>query len=280
MILASSRQIKDSVHYFTLIYWNRSKEHPDIKVPSRLLKKLGLKHHVIRCPDSMEKEFADIYRANVTTAHDVYGTIAQGLYYHFPQDRVCVKGNCVEIVKFRNRQPVPDDGTITPEKLATGTKYATDSFALRAFESWLQDAKCRHNVNIWDLFRWEIRHGCWQAMSQLEWDIVHEVLTPFNCRSLLTTLLSVDESYRKIPDFTLYKSIIAELWPEVLTEPINPPYRAPLSLRIKVGAKQAILRKRRLFDWLPRGMKRLGRSLLEKGVRGVMTNPGRIKNHE
>lgn len=264
MILASSRQIKDSVHYFTMIYWDRTKDSPDIKVPSRLLKKLGLKHHIIQCPDSMEKEFADLYRANVTTAHDVYGTIAEGLYHYYSQDRVCVKGNCVEIAKFRNRQPESDDGTITPETLARVTRYPTHPFALKAFEKWLADAKCRSNISVWDLFQWEIKHGGWQAMSQLEWDIVQEVFTPFNCRSLLTTLLSVDESYRKIPDFTLYKSIIAELWPEVLSEPVNPPYRVPLSLRIKSGAKQALLRKSRLFHWLPSGMKKLGRSLLEK----------------
>jgi hypothetical protein len=268
MVLAASRHMKDGIYYFSLVYWNRSKEHPDIKVPSRLLKKLGLKHHVIRCPESMESEFAEIYGTNVTTAHDVYGTIAEGLYHYYPQDRVCVKGNCVEIAKFRSRQPESDDGTITPETLARVTRYPTHTFTLKAFEKWLSDAKCRYNISVWDLFQWEIKHGGWQPMTQLEWDIVQEVFTPFNCRSLLTTLLSVDESDRKIPDFTLYMSMIAELWPEVLSEPINPPYRVPLSLRIKGGAKRAILKKSHLLHWLPRGMKRLGRSLLEKESMG------------
>jgi hypothetical protein len=190
------------------------------------------------------------------------------LYRHYPKERICVKGNGSEIVKCWTRLPASDDGKITPEKLARVKRIEPHPFAMRSLERWLLDTKQSYNIPLLDLFQWEVKTGCWQAMSQLEWDIVQEVFTPFNCRSLLTTLLSVDERHRRFPDFTLYKSMMAELWPEVLSEPINPPYRVPLSLRIKDGAKQAILRKSRLLHWLPRGMKRLGRSLLEKGVAG------------
>ncbi len=60
-------------------------------------------------------------------------------------------------------------------------------------------------------------------MTQLEFDIAwREIITPYNCRDVLTTMLGVDERYRCAPDYTLFKRLIDRLWPEVLSEPINP----------------------------------------------------------
>jgi hypothetical protein len=76
-----------------------------------------------------------------------------------------------------------------------------DSFAIKNLEEWLSDASKTYNINILHLFMWENREGNWQAMTQLEWDIVQEVFVPFNCRSLLTIILSLDEKYRMPPEY-------------------------------------------------------------------------------
>jgi hypothetical protein len=99
-----------------------------------------------------------------------------------------------------------------------------DSFAIKNLEEWLSDASKTYNINILHLFMWENREGNWQAMTQLEWDIVQEVFVPFNCRSLLTIILSLDEKYRMPPEYSFRTALIAKLWPELLTKPINPPF--------------------------------------------------------
>ena len=64
--------------------------------------------------------------------------------------------------------------------------------------------------------------GSWQAMSQLEFDIVQEEYTPFNCRKLLGILLSAEMKYRQPPGYKLFRQIIFNLWPDLLKESINP----------------------------------------------------------
>jgi len=59
-------------------------------------------------------------------------------------------------------------------------------------------------------------------------------------------MLAVDESLRKGPDYELYRQLMVKLWPEVLSEPINPKAK---SLRIMLGKyRRAVFRRlRRLF---------------------------------
>ena len=64
--------------------------------------------------------------------------------------------------------------------------------------------------------------GNWQSQGQLEWDIVQEVFTPFNNREIIDLMLGTKPEYRKGPDYILFKEVMRNLWPEVLSVPINP----------------------------------------------------------
>ncbi|MCC6345946.1 MAG: hypothetical protein IT388_02025, partial [Nitrospirales bacterium] len=199
LLLASLKEISGRVFYFTLLYWDLKKSSPDIRIPSLLLRGLGLKHAVIKCPPSMDEEFGSIYRRNVATAREAYGAIAQGLYYQYPQERVCVKGNAAGIAKSIYTYMLPPERRgeeVTAATLAELTGMGDTAFALRALERWIRGAEERYDIGLLDLFKWENREGNWQAMSQLEWDLVQEVFVPYNCRALLACMLSVDEEYR------------------------------------------------------------------------------------
>jgi hypothetical protein len=235
VLLAASKDISESIFYYTLIYYDLTEDSPDVKIPSQLLSQLGLKHNIIKCPSSyMDNEFKEIYKRNVTTAHDAWSNIAQGTYEHYPQNKVCVKGNASEIARCFYYASANIEN-VNAEKLARLTEMDKNSFAIKYFEKWLSEAREigeRYNINILDLFYWEQRMGSWQAQSQLEMDIAQEVFTPFNCRNLLTIMLSVEEKYRKPPDYKFYKKLIINLWPQTLMKPINPP----------IGLKSVIIR--------------------------------------
>ncbi|MFO0752911.1 MAG: hypothetical protein U0411_06255 [Thermodesulfovibrionales bacterium] len=244
LLLASLKEASRKVYCFTLMYWDLKKSSPDIRVPSSLLRRLGLKHTVIRCPPSMDEEFGSIYRRNVTTAREAYGAIAQGLFRSYPQEKVCVKGNAAGIAKSIYTYMLPPERRgeeVTDATLAELTGMGDSAFARRAFEKWLGGAKKWRTPTLLDLFKWENREGNWQAMSQLEWDIVQEVFVPYNCRALLAGMLSVDEQYRRPPEYALQERLIERFWPELLQEPINPrggngPLRA-LLVRVLVKAR-------------------------------------------
>jgi hypothetical protein len=77
--------------------------------------------------------------------------------------------------------------------------------------------------------------SCYQAYA---W---REIITPYNCRDVLTTFLSVDERHRRAPDYALFRQLIERLWPDVLQEPINPRPRQSLLQRLK-GAVRSLPR--------------------------------------
>jgi hypothetical protein len=231
LLLAGSRSIRDRLYCFTTLHWDLDRTSPDIRIPSQLLPRLGLQHHVIPCPPSMEREFKSIYDRNVSAAREAYGTIAQGFFNHYPGAKVAMMGNAVPIARnhfrtdLRRRRPEADGHAIEPRTLAWLTNRP-EEFALRAFGRWLSDVPPM-NLDVLTLFCWEDHEGGWAAMSQLEWDIVQEEFVPYNSRQFLTNMLSVPELYRartstaRSPN-VLWDMLMLRLWPEVLCEPVNP----------------------------------------------------------
>lgn len=260
LALAATTRIRNDVLYFTLMYWDMSSSSDDIRIPSRLLPKLGVRHHVIPCPSTMEEDFERIYRENVTTAHDVYGTIAQGLYNRFPPDRVMVKGVVSEVARCWYRQRLPDatNRTLTGRTLAHAVEMEPNTFVLAAYDRWLAGLDRSRNVDVLDLLFWEQRMGSWQAAAQVEWDIVQDVFTPFNSRTLLTYFLSVDQTYREPLHPMLHTELMKRLWPEVLDEPINPSKsKKKLSSVIRRSVIESPVRR-----FVPQRVKKLGRRFL------------------
>jgi hypothetical protein len=238
LILASSRQIADQIHFFTGIYWNHDKKSPDAVIPAKLLSKLNLKHQVIQCPKKMKRSFARIYNANVTPAHAVYGTIAQGFFAQLPQDRVMLKGNAIPIIKG-GYDYYRKNNEITPQFFNKVLGVDGSPFAQNAIQKWLNGIQNTiFNVDILELFQWEIKEGSWQAMSQLEWDLVtEEILVPYNNRYLLALMLGLDKEHRIKPDYRLHEALTRYSWPELLEYPINPRIKKRRTIFSRVKTK-------------------------------------------
>jgi hypothetical protein len=244
-LLAAARDLQDDIFFYTLKKPRSPDAVTDIAVAKRLLGKLALHHSVIDCGVSVDPGFDELYKQNVATAHPAWGSIVQALSRDYPRDRLVINGNCAEIARcyYRNTPRKRDRlaGGVTPELLAYLENMEGNAFALRQFQAWLDDvppAEARGELDVLDLFYWEQRMGKWQAMSQLEWDLAQETLSPYNVRDLLTLLLGVDAARRNRPERELFLRMIRELWPEVLSEPFNPKSR---SRRLVASAKRATI---------------------------------------
>jgi acetyltransferase-like isoleucine patch superfamily enzyme len=198
----------------------------------------------------MEEDFRLLYEGNVVTARHIYGPIAQGLYHHYPKDKVCVKGNAIPIGKCHYSSQLKKLPPIYQREISaltlTQLTKTKDSFAYKSYERWLEDAKETYNVDVLDLLDWEDREGNWQAMSQLEWDIVQETLEPCNCRAFLINMLAVDAKHRKPPEYRFHHELISHLWPETLSEPINPHKNKGLGAMINKTRKKVVQNLRAL----------------------------------
>lgn len=104
LLLAASRALSSQIYYFSIQRSSRKYER-DVHVPERLLRKLGLNHHIVRLPAAMDSAFQEIYKRSVTAAHKLSGIMAQALYDQYPEGRLCVTGNAFEITRVRFRIP-------------------------------------------------------------------------------------------------------------------------------------------------------------------------------
>ena len=227
VLLSASKPVADDTYFYTLQYRTLQLESNDIEIPIKLLQTLGLNHHLIDCRISTDKEFDQFYDRNASMAHkDDWGSIAYGMYGIYPQGRVCIKGNCAEIARcfyFKKGKHLPITSAQQLVELESG--WDTLPFIGAQLDDWYLEASTaaeKTGLDILDLFYWEHRMGSWQAQSQLEWDIIQEAYTPFNHRQLLEIMLGVSTKYRCAPNYILFRKMIETLWPECLSQPINP----------------------------------------------------------
>jgi hypothetical protein len=247
LLLAAARNVRDRVSFVSVRQSKMSDHHPDVTVPARLLQRLGLPHQIVSSAATTTPDFSSRFKHAVYLAHEHYGPDAEAILRSFSRSKVALTGSGAEVGRcaFRDALRRSDKRTITAKHLSELQRMGHEPFAVRNFENWLADAAARHNVKLLDLFEWEQGHGNWLAMTQLEFDSAwREIITPYNCREILTTLLAVDERYRRAPHYTLFRLLIRRLWPEVLSEPINPKERWPLLRRF--GRK---LRSRIRYLW-------------------------------
>ncbi|SHF43501.1 hypothetical protein SAMN05444274_105206 [Mariniphaga anaerophila] len=242
IMLASTKEIINSLYVYTLKYRDLTDISADILIPKKLSKTLSFNHYVIDCTIPAENTFFDIYHQNSDLAHwDDWGKIANSMSGQYPQERVAIKGNCVEIgrcayYKIGKHRKIHSIKQFYP--FYDGIEL---EFIRKRLSEWYEEIKhieADYNYDLLDFFYWEHRMGNWQAQSQLEWDIVQEVFTPFNNREIIDTMLALNPMYRSKPKYLFFKLLIENLWAESLTEPINP---SPFSKKLKKDIKDTLI---------------------------------------
>lgn len=227
LVLAACKDIADEIFFYTLKYRDLSNGSPDIKIPKNLLERLGHQHHILDCMGNAPETFLKIYEANTPMAHgNDWGHIAYGIQRHYPQEKMAIRGNCVEVARnysslYKKIKQSPSVDNIM--EIQGGWKQMP--YARARLELWFKEAHplAHLGYDVIDLFYWEHRLGSWQAQSQLEWDLVQEMFTPFNNREIIDLMLGVDDEYRTDPaHFTFFHQLMKDLWPEVRQVPINP----------------------------------------------------------
>lgn len=256
-LLAASRELRHRLHYYSIRFGSNARSHPDLTVAARLVRRLGLRnHHWMPCPSRVRADFQQLYFGSVPFARRLHCPTAQAIEDHFPRGCVAMLGHCSEIARsFYRRRGTPErlDGAVL-----AGVTYASGSdFAARHFGAWLAEAEPFARANgydVLDLFYWEQRCGSWLVTGYQDLDLVREVFVPFNCRDLLAKMLAIDSRYRGADDLT-HREMIRHMWPEALSEPLNPPIPVTLGQRARRalavllrglglrGATRAVLRK-------------------------------------
>ena len=237
LVLAASKEISHRISYMTVKQLGMAEDDADIRIPSNLLLKLGLKHDILRGRAEINNEFKRILEMSLTFAHDFWAPDVEAIFEYYAQRKVVIVGSVSEVVRCKSKSV--DRLDVTPEMLSSITGMGRNPFAIKSFQGWLDGVGEIYNLDILRLFHWEQRVGSWLSMCQAEFSMAwQDIFTPYNCRNLLINMLSVDEKYRRPPEYRLYADLILRLWPEVLCEPINPPRKRTLKGRMKNFVKR------------------------------------------
>ena len=250
-VLAACRDIAGNINAYTLINHKLTPDSPDIRIPSRLVPRLGMEHLIIDCHDPMDPDVEEAYHTNTDIPHfSHWGPSTSALHRHFPQDRLAVKGDGAEIVRcfYYKYKPHP---LILSHRHFTKMVRGWDGipFLDEVLARWydgIRDPVARTGYRLLDLFYWEHEMGGWMTRNHLEWDIAQEVFIPYNNRELLDIGLSVDVRHRKVLNNRMFLMAIRRLWTEALSEPIYPVKTRRRLIRklVKKVLKRAGLMKR------------------------------------
>jgi hypothetical protein len=223
ILLAASKELKDHILYYTFDTASNFIA-SDMRVAANLARKLGLNFKQIQT-DRLSDEFLQIYNKEHIFPRVLPKTATiQYHYYNYRDSRsININGNGGEIARCYygyTRRKVP------LEMLHLFSGYPSSiEFARQELSTWAADARQfaeEHGIPLLDLFYWEQRMGNWGANYPFEQDIAIEEISPFNNKCLLSALLKIRASQRRAPHHRFMGRLIQYLWPDVLSEPINP----------------------------------------------------------
>ena len=235
VVLASFKDFYKDITCITLKEQGMSRWSADIRVPKTMLSALGVNHDIVNVSPTIDDIYSSIFKNNVAYAHDIWLKDAYAIFNYNRNEKVAVVGSVSEIGRCFYKSSRYSGGKLTGSILSSMTKMNGNHFAATSFNKWLKSIENLFDYNLLDLFYWEQRVGNWLAMCQLEFDLAwKDIFSPFNCRELIVSMLSVDEEFRSPPHYKLHKGLILNLWPELLDYPINPPDRI-LLLKKKVS---------------------------------------------
>jgi hypothetical protein len=248
LLLAASKEVSHRISYMTVRQWGMRESHADIRIPSALSRKLGLEYHVVRSGLIMEPEFIKTFKTNAVLAHDHYAPDAQAILNYYGLTKVCIVGSVSELVRdptVGTKRSI--NGRITPTEISAELYgLGRNRYAITEIEKWLAGLGQIHNLSRDTIFYWEQRAANWLAMNQVEFDIAwRDIFVPYNCRGLLMAMLAVREKDRQAPQNRLYKGLVRNLWPEVLSEPMNPHKAGQLAIlkgKLRAQTKRLVLR--------------------------------------
>lgn len=220
-MLAATRNVHSKIFYYIQKYRGMTDSHPDIRVPRKLTRKLGIPYHIIECGDYQDEAFDITLERNVFLVHNPAKKVLLRSFYQDFQGKVNASGNISDLCRtVYGINPIHEITDLLELVYLSDSKYAAE-----AIKEWYVYAKSRCDTfgyNLRDLFFWEQVLGNWGSMFAAELDIAIDEFYPFGTRRLVETILAVDGKLRPYHNSMVHRRIIELAWPELLAEPINP----------------------------------------------------------
>lgn len=222
-LLAASKEYLHDIQFYVIDFSGADKLLPDVWVSKNLSEKLGLNYQVVKLKGPSDK-FSTIFKREHILPRLTYLAEIEYLYDNYANNNtVRVNGIAGATLKavygYTNYH-------IDTRHFHHFTHYLGKSqFIKDELRDWVNDAQGyaqEYGIPLLDLLHWEQKVGNWGAMTVSEQDIAIENFSPHANRNLFASILRINAAKRAKPQCLLISKIINTLWPEVLSEPVNP----------------------------------------------------------
>ncbi|MEO1718126.1 MAG: hypothetical protein AAFR76_13565 [Planctomycetota bacterium] len=242
--------IASSIRCFTFQYpHDPDAQDSDLVAMKRLATLTGVSFRVIpAAADDPGDAIKQVARASEEFFATGFEGWAEQAASEFGDGTLILMGWASEIARGFYRWPGSD--CVTPNDLAGCTGVASIPEFIPEFERWLVDANrasTLSGVPVLDLFYWENRVGRWCSGGLNILNTAADWITPFSCRDLLSTMLRVREADRAGGEQALYREVVRQLRPELLSVPINP---VSLRKRARRGLIHSLQRTKQVVNSL------------------------------
>lgn len=224
IVLAACRSRANRLDYYTVKRPSLHDGSPDLRIPRRIARDFELRHRVVKAPTHPDPALHDVIASTSVPVHPSVVLECSAVREAKPADGrswMTLNGNVNEVARVFYPRLSP-----TAVAMAHAAGMGRSDYAAERFGEWYEAARpalADSGIDAWDLFYWEQKLGGWFGGIRTEFDMVEDVVTPFNCRALLATMLGVDEALRSGPAYRFHRDLIMQMWPELLRYPVNPP---------------------------------------------------------
>ena len=232
LIMSATKEISKDVTYYTFRRKVNTDSDPDLAVPMKMCRELGLNHVEIHDSGTLPDEELDIIKKSYELVNPYRFSHFYTAFGHEAGDTVALVGTVSEICRnLYEWMPVNNGKAIC--KAAHMPLYP---YCINYFEHWHQKnheyiLDCGYEIQDFSLWEQGICNNSGYVIFYSSY--ILDAYSIFNCRELIKTILSVDPKYRDKHENFLYKQLIKQLWPELLRYPINPYFKYRMTLYSK-----------------------------------------------
>lgn len=222
LAMAASLDFKNKINYFTF-----KRQDPyvlkDAEIAQKLATRYSLNYKSI-IPEKLQDAFIKKYKNQFIVSRLLLRT--QNIQWFKNQtltQAINISGTGGEIQRCYYDNKLFN----TAQSICKAIDMPAHSYHLNAINKWLPDAKVyceKYNINLSDLFFYEIRLGKWSSKVALEMDFTGvEEFSPFNNKLLAFSILfNIPETERLGNAFLFRKALTQSFLPDAFNIPTNP----------------------------------------------------------
>ena len=235
VLLSHVKSLKDDIHFYLFNKSNLKEDDVDFVISSRIVEDNKVDFSIYDVTQNIDSDIEKNVAASFSFIGEQNLAMASNGINNFHHDEVLILGYLSEITKnFFEGFNIQDE-----HRFCYSAKLPPLTYCKNYFKEYLNKNKEAINslgYEFNDIAHWEQDITNFAASRMSIYNTYINVFSPFNSRTILSTILGVDKKYRAGYKNTFFKELIKYNWPDLNEYPVNPTKsKRMITLKKKLG---------------------------------------------